>query len=183
VWNGVFGNPDLYQPFTATNRSGRHHRRHKSLCDQGRTIIAYDTSAATTPKIGSFLLTSTTSRVRPDEEGNAATSNPRRPFTGWCDSLLHDPARVPGPRHVDTLTITWDIGQMLVSQPGTQNTPPAISGHWHSHLLFIPPYKLITFPILSTAMNTASIGFERNQMSDYLWITNIGISTNFPRYA
>ncbi len=132
-WNAAFGNPDLYQ--TVQQQQTDHGVTivvTKVYVDEGRTVIAYDTYAANHAQDRKFFPDHTDLRgsVPAKSEGplQATFGDPLR------DGVTHSYMVIPAflvPANVNTVTITWDIGRMLVSQPGQEKQPPAISGHWH----------------------------------------------------
>lgn len=131
-WNTHFGNPDLYQ--TVQQQQTNHGVTvvvTKVYADEGRTVIAYDTFASNHAQDRQFF---------PDDYDlrGSAPAKKEAPLQGTYgdplqDGVTHFYMVVPAflvPAHVNTVTITWDIGRMLVSQPG-KGTLPAVTGHWH----------------------------------------------------
>jgi hypothetical protein len=131
-WNATFGNPDLYQTVQQLQTDkGVTVVVTKVYADEGRTVIAYDTFAANHTQNQQFIIDDYT--VRGSEP--AKNEGPLQGTYGDAtqDGVTHfymvEPAFLV-PANVNTVTITLDIGQMIVNQPG-KGKLPGIIGHWH----------------------------------------------------
>jgi HEAT repeats/PBS lyase HEAT-like repeat len=138
-WNTTFGNPDLYQ--TVQQQQTDHGVTvvvTKVYADEGRTVIAYDTYAANHAQDQQFFIDDYT------VTGSAPAKNegPLQATYGDAlqDGVSHFYMVVPAflvPANVNTVTITLDIGRMLVNQSGKGKLPD-VPGHWH--LSFTVPF-------------------------------------------
>src|SRR5262249_53007231 len=103
----------------------------KVYADEGRTVIAYDTYAVNHDQSRQFT---------PNYDDIQGSAPEKQEPVGviFGDALTggvtHFYKVIPAfevPAQTHTLTITWDIQQMIVVQPGTEARLPALSGHWH----------------------------------------------------
>jgi hypothetical protein len=110
----------------------------KVYADEGRTVIAYDTFAANHVQNEQFNINDFTMQgsAPAKKEGplQATYGDPLQ------DGVTHFYMVAPAflvPANVNTVTITLDIGQMIVNQPG-KGQSSTIIGHWH--LTFTVPF-------------------------------------------
>lgn len=131
-WNSNFGNPELYQ--TVQQQQTDHGVTvviTKVYADEGRTVIAYDTYAANHAQNEQFFIDDY------NVQGSAPTKQEGPTQATYGDALqdgvthfyMVAPAFVV-PTNVNSVTITLDIGLILVNQPG-KGSLPSITGHWH----------------------------------------------------
>lgn len=131
-WNAAFGNPNLYQTVQQRQTDqGVTVVVTKVYADEGRTVIAYDTYVANHDQNRQFF------PDHYDVQGSAPQK--QEPLNGvFGDGLkqgvTHFYMVLPAfqvPAGQNTVTITWDIGRMIVSQPGKNVNEPELEGHWH----------------------------------------------------
>ena len=134
-WNATFGNPDLYQ--TVQQQQTDHGVTvvvTKVYADDGRTVIAYDTFAANHAQNQQFIIDdySVQGSAPAKQEGPLQVTYGDALQDGVSHFYMVDPAFLV-PANVNTVTITLDIGRVLVNQPGQANQGkiPDIRGHWH----------------------------------------------------
>lgn len=131
-WNTHFGNPDLYQ--TVQQQQTDHGVTvvvTKVYVDEGRTVIAYDTYAANHAQNQQFIIDdyNVTGSAPAKNEGPLQGTYGDAPQDGVSHFYMVIPAFLI-PANVNTVTITLDIGRILVNQPGNGKIPD-ITGHWH----------------------------------------------------
>lgn len=134
-WASLFGNPNLY---ATINQRQVHHgvtiEITKVYADEGRTIIAYDTFSNDSAKRyipNNFDLVGSAPQKQETLSGTYGE--------GGTDFfyMVQPPFLVPA--NVHTLTLTLNIGNVLVTQSGKGATPSSpIMGPWH--FVFTVPF-------------------------------------------
>lgn len=130
-WNLSFGDYNLYQNIQQQQTDqGVTVVVTRAYADEGRTVIAYDTFAANHDQSRQFF---------PDHyvlQGSVPARHNSLDET-FGDSMqqgvTHFYMVLPAfqvPANMNSIMVTWDIGRMLVSQPG-KGSVPTLSGHWH----------------------------------------------------
>lgn len=131
-WDNAFGNPNLY---TEVNQQQTHQgvtiEITKVYADKGRTIIAYNTFSSDSSK-----------QYVPDDM-DITGSAPQKQATieaTYGEKGIHyymvQPPFLVG-ANVNTLTITFNIGYVLVVPP-VHDTTPTLTGPWH--FVFTVPF-------------------------------------------